>query len=210
MDRVKLSSLFWVICFFFVFSTVLQLHSHEGHHHKGESKKNEQQMTSPATSPQTEMVVRKDTYSKIIHLLGNFHPIFLHFPIALIVMTVVSELFFFWYENPLFDQASRFMIIAAAISAIPTALFGFAFGYDAHYEGILANFFWWHRFLGVFSTLLTIATAILRELHSRKQWNTMKAYYICLAIIFISVNLTGFLGGRMTFGLSHLWPPLDF
>src|SRR5262249_6508898 len=145
----------------------------------------------------------KDMYSNIIHLLGNLHPIFLHFPIALIFMTIISELFFVWNGNFLFDQAARFMIIAAAISAIPTTLSGFAFGYDAHYEGILADFFWWHRFLGVFTTLLTIVTAILKELHSRKQWNTMAAYYICLAVIFISVNLTGFLGGGMTFGPDH-------
>lgn len=194
---MKIFSLFFATCFFFVFSTAL--HSHEEHHHKEETKKNEHQITSPATLPQTEMEVGEDAYSKIIQLLGNLHPIFLHFPIALIIMTVISELLFFWCGSSLFDHASRFMIIAAAISAIPTALSGFAFGYDAHYEGILSDFFWWHRFLGVLTTLFTIAAAALKELHSRKQWHTMKAYYICLAIIFISVNLTGFLGGEMTF-----------
>jgi uncharacterized membrane protein len=206
MIKIKLFLLFLVTCFFVAFSSML--HSHEEHHRNEEGKKDEHQIISSTTSTQSEegMKVKKDTYSQIIRWLGNFHPIFLHFPIALIIMTVIAELLFFWSGNTLFDQAARFMIIAAAISAIPTALFGFAFGYDANYEGILANIYWWHRFFGVFTTLLTIVTAILRELHSRKQWDTMKAYYLCLAIIFISVNLTGFLGGEMTFGPGHLWP----
>jgi uncharacterized membrane protein len=207
MDRAKLISFFGIAYLFLTVSTML--FSHEEHHHDDKNPKIKQQVTSPATSPSKEMEIGKDSYRKIIHWLGNFHPVLLHFPIALIVMTVISELLYHWYGTPLFEHASRFMIITAAITAIPTALFGFAFGYDAHYEGILGNLFWWHRFLGVFTTLLTIVAAILRELHTSKQWNTMKTYYICLFIIFISVNLTGYLGGGLTFGPDSLWPPFD-
>lgn len=195
MYRAKLISLFGIV---FLFIATTMLFSHEEHHHEVEDTK--QQVTSPNSTSDTEMDNSKDTYTKFIHWLGQFHPVILHFPIALIVMTVISELLYYWYGAPLFEHASRFMIITAAITAIPTALFGLAFGYDAHYEGMLFNIFWWHRFLGIFTTLLTIVTAFLRELHTRKQWNTMNVYYICLFIIFISVNLTGYLGGSMTFG----------
>ncbi|MCE5294964.1 MAG: FixH family protein [Chlamydiales bacterium] len=33
------------------------------------------------------------------------------------------------------------------------------------------------------------------------------AYYLCLFLLFISVNVTAFLGGSLTFGIGHLWPP---
>lgn len=188
---------FCIIYLFLMGPTIL--FSHEDHHHESKNQIQEQQITSLTPSPHMETESSKDTHSKIVHWFGNFHLIFLHFPIALIVMTVVSELLFCWYGFPVFDQSSRFMIIAAAITTIPTALFGFALAYEAHYEGILFSFFWWHRIFGVFTTLLTIVAAILREDYSGKRW-AMKAYYICLAIVFLSVNLTGYLGGAMSFG----------
>lgn len=151
----------------------------------------------------SEKQIESENATKIIQWVGNFHPIIMHFPIALIVMTAISELLFFWYRTSLFDQASRFMIIAAAITAIPTALTGLAYGYDVQYEDIMATYFWWHRFLGIFIMLLAIITATLRELSSQKK----AAYYLCLFVLFISVNVTGFLGGSLTFGIGHLWPP---
>lgn len=56
--------------------------------------------------------------------VGGFHFIFLHFPIALIAMTAISELLLICYRRPIFDYAVRFMLIATAILAAPTALFG--------------------------------------------------------------------------------------
>jgi len=144
---------------------------------------------------------------KIINWVGNFHPLLLHFPIALITMAAVAKLLFFWYGNPLFDQASRFMVLAAAVTVIPTALTGLAYGYNAQYEGVMASYFWWHRFFGIFTAILAIITAVLRELLSQKLPYVKVAYYLCLFLLFISVNITGFIGGSLTFGVGHLWPP---
>lgn len=191
---MKISKVFCLIglmCFF-IFLQV-QCFGHEGHH--------EEEAT--VSEKQVEVV-----YSdKIIKWLGNFHPILLHFPIALITMAVVSELLFFRYRKQLFIQASRFMIVAAAVTAIPTALTGFAFSYGADYEGLQASYFWWHRFFGIFTTLLAIITAVFRELPSQKLPYFKAAYYLCLFLLFISVNVTGFFGGSLTFGIGHLWPP---
>lgn len=178
---------------FFIFIASVTLEAHEGHHAKEEIVQSEEH-TSPSNNIDTTAT------GQIIRRLGSFHPVILHFPIALIVMTVVSELLFLYYKNPLFDHASRFMIFAAAIFAIPTALLGLAYAYGAHYEGALVNYLWWHRSLGLFTALLTVLTVILRELHTRKQWNTITVYAICLAILFISVNIATYLGGEMTFG----------
>lgn len=131
--------------------------------------------------------------------IGNFHFIFLHFPIALIVMTVISECLFWKYKNPFFDHASRFMLIAAAVSTIPTVLTGFAFSYGVAYEGNIADLFWWHRFLGIFIAALSFLTVIFKELTVRK--TIRSSIYSCsLAILFIFINITGYLGGEMTFG----------
>lgn len=130
-----------------------------------------------------------------IQQVGELHPVILHFPIALITMTAIAEVLFAWFKNPLFDQAARFMLIAAAITAIPTALFGLAWSYSMQYSGMKVDFFWWHRFVGIFTMVLAIVTVYLREKH------LMKAYYWALLILFVSVNTAGFLGGVLTFGL---------
>ena len=146
-------------------------------------------------------------YEKWIKWIGNFHPIVLHFPIALIVMTVIAEILSLKSRSPIFKQAARFMIIAAAITALPTALFGLAYGYGASYEGTLIFVFWWHRFLGISTAVLAIITVVFKELHIRDKMGG-RAYAISLAFLFIFVTVTGYLGGEMTFGLFHLFPKL--
>ena len=135
--------------------------------------------------------------------IGGFHFIILHFPIALISMTVISELLFAYYLKPIFDYASRFMLITAAITAIPTALFGLIYSYTASYEGLLADFVWWHMWLGITTAIFAIIVAFFRE---RK--GTTKTYYACFFLLFLLVNITGMLGGGMTFGPYHMLPPI--
>lgn len=97
------------------------------------------------------------------------------------------------------------MIIAAAITALPTAIFGLAYGYGANYENTLYFLFWWHRFLGISTAVLAIITAVFKELHVRNKIG-VRAYTISLTFLFIFVTVTGYLGGEMTFGLFRLLP----
>ena len=144
-------------------------------------------------------------YEKWIKWLGNFHPIAIHFPIALIIMTAIAELIGIKSRSPIFKQAARFMIIAAATVAVPTALLGLAYGYDVNYEEVQSLLFWWHRFLGLSTAVLAIITACFKELHVRKKIG-VAAYAISLAFLVVLVTATGYLGGEMTFGLFHLFP----
>lgn len=139
---------------------------------------------------------------KVIHWLGYLHPAMVHFPIALVLMTVVSEILFLFTRNSLFDSASRFMIIAAAIITLPTALFGIALSYGEHYQGDYATVFFWHAVCGVITVVFVIIAAILREMRR------MTLYYLCLIILFLSVNIGGYLGGEMSWGLGHMAFPL--
>ncbi|MDN3506520.1 MAG: DUF2231 domain-containing protein [Simkaniaceae bacterium] len=120
-------------------------------------------------------------------------------------MTVIAELLRLKNNSPIFQQAARFMIIAAAITALPTAILGLAYGYGANYEDPLTLVFWWHRFLGISTAILAIITAIFKEFHVRNKMGG-RAYAISLIFLFIFVTVTGYLGGEMTFGLFHLLP----
>lgn len=134
--------------------------------------------------------------------IGRLHLLFLHFPIALIIMTVVAEWLWIWFANPVFNHAARFMIVAAAAFAIPTTLLGLAFGYSQNYEGIALDLYAWHRYFGFLTAGLAVIAAILRERHVKEYSTSLASYYICLFFLFLSVSLTGALGGSLTFGLD--------
>ncbi len=137
-----------------------------------------------------------------VDFFGDLHPIILHFPIALILMTAVAELMGLMSRSPIYRQAARFMIIFAAITAIPTALFGIAFGYQMTYKYPQTLFFWWHRFSGLTTAVWAIVTVVLEELSVRNK--IKKRYYIwSLVLLVIFVTVTGYLGGEMTFYSSE-------
>jgi uncharacterized membrane protein len=133
-------------------------------------------------------------FAAFVYWLGTFHPMFVSYPIALVTMTLVAEFLFWRTNNPLFDHASRFMILAASILSIPTVISGLAFGYNSSYADIQAEFYWWHRFFGLVTMGLVIITAYAREYKGHHA-----AYVSLLIASFASVFVTGFLGGNLTF-----------
>ncbi len=90
-----------------------------------------------------------DIFGNILQWLGDFHPPAVHFPIALIIMTFISEILYYLTKSAIYMHYSRFMIIAAALTAIPAALKGLAHGYT---ESLSEYIFWWHRFCGLSTT----------------------------------------------------------
>lgn len=192
----------WILTCLVCLLCFTHLFSHEGHQASEENQKQEMVMPSkPEPQPQAEhMGGRPLSWQQWI---GSFHFIFLHFPIALIIMTGISELLFVCFKRPLFDYASRFMIIAAAVFAIPTALLGLIYSYTSSYSGLLTDFIWWHMWAGITTAILAVFVAIVRQ-----YLGLGKLYYISLFILFLLVNLTGYLGAGMTFGPYHMYPPL--
>ena len=132
--------------------------------------------------------------------IGRLHFDVLHFPIALIIMTGVAELLFYGYRYPQFEQAAYFMIVAAAIWSVPTVLLGFFLSYGAVYGDVREMIFQWHRYLGIVTMLLAILTAYLRYDYFAKRKKSLNLYYMTLLFLFLSVSLTGALGGSLAFG----------
>jgi len=191
--------LFFLLCFI---SFSLVLFAHEGHH--------EQKQMQKETIQEKESIQEKVNQSNEggrpltwLQWLGSFHMIFLHFPIALINMVAISEFLFAIYKKPMFEISSRFMLIAAAIIAAPTAILGLIYSYSAFYPGLMETFLWWHMWFGISTAIFTIAVLFIRE-----HFGFSKLYYSCLIILFIMINITGFFGGGMTFGPYHMHPPL--
>ena len=134
---------------------------------------------------------------------GSFHLIIIHFPIALLSMTALAELLYAWYPRPIFNDASRFMLISGAILVVPTAILGLIYSWTGNYEGIFAELVQWHMWFGIATVIFAMIAAYLRE-----SQGTSKAYYLSLLILFLLVNITGMFGGDIAFGPYHMIPPI--
>lgn len=187
---------FLIIFFFSTLILWISLQAHEGHHLPSLFAEESDFFTQDAVSPHA---------ASWLGSIGRFHFLFLHFPIALIVMTVVAEWLWIWFANPLFSHAARFMILSAAIFALPTALLGFALSYEQNYTGISLDLYVWHRYFGFLTAGLAILAAILRERYNRELSASLSSYYVCLFLLFLSVSLTGAFGGGLTFGLEAIF-----
>ena len=112
MDKQLILCILCLLCFIFV-------SGHEGHKHMEENATKQESVTPSSGLP----TVKHFDGSPLTWMqwIGSFHFIFLHFPIALITMTAISELLFTWFQRPIFDYTSRFMLIAAAVFSVPTA-----------------------------------------------------------------------------------------
>jgi uncharacterized membrane protein len=183
-----------ILCLFSFFI----LESHQGHQHQEEKAGQSMYLTHDQPTVK-QFGGRPENWKQWV---GGFHFIFLHFPIALIILAAFAELCFARYRKPIFDYSSQFMLIAAAILAPPTALFGFIYSSTVIYEGLVGNFVQWHLWLGVATALFTVMVALIREFKG-----ISKLYYICLFLLFLLVNITSMLGGGITFGPYHLLPP---
>lgn len=140
---------------------------------------------------------------ELLHWIGVFHLIFLHFPIALILSAVFADFLYLCCKKQVFFDASRLMILFAAISVVPTVITGIAYSAQMHYQGIMVIYFWLHFALGIWIALFSITATILRELHINKKISTLSGYYACMVILFFSVIATGFFGGEMSFGPNY-------
>lgn len=141
----------------------------------------------------------QDTPATWLHWIGSLHLIFLHFPIALINMLVISEVLLAWLKKPIFEFSSQFLVNSAALLSAPTALLGFIFSYAASYDGLTETFLMWHMWLGIATAILAIALAFMRP-----RIGATKLYSFCLFTLFLTVNLAAFFGGEITFGLYVL------
>lgn len=176
MKWITLAFLFWICT----------LSAHEGHH--------------ILSAPGSE-VSAADTFNALVKWFGQFHPVLLHFPIALILMAGISEMFFGWTKNPMYHFTSNFLLVAGALFAIPTVLAGLAFSVGNVYQGERDLIFNLHRAMGITALILSFLTVWLRIYTNKSILANLS-----LAILILAVLTTAYLGGELTFGHLNLLP----
>lgn len=123
----------------------------------------------------------------------SFHPLIVHFPIALFIFGALLE-FAGWRKRPTLREAAWYCLLGGALStliAVPTGLLLF-YRSGFQWQGLPVI----HVTFALSATVLMISTVLWR----RKAAHETYAYFILLALAVVAVSAAGHFGAQMVYG----------
>jgi uncharacterized membrane protein len=134
--------------------------------------------------------------------LGRLHPVLVHLPIGFLLLLVALEILgrlAVWRRPdapPVINRATRTAVLSlATLAAFATMTLGWLLARSGDYHGVLVTR---HAYAGY---AVTGVTFVLLLAHLR-EWR--RTYPVLLAVVFLAVLATGYLGGLLTHGRDHL------
>ena len=200
-----------VASFFLLFSATIALaHGDEKH---GEEAKRPASTAAVASQPDHDMdpmgsaaVSDKTTQGHdaeqvesddIAGVLKSLHPATVHFPIALLMMAALTELFVMARRTSEREVAVKIMIYGGAVGAAVAALFGWIhtglwFGGDTVMQ--------LHRWNGMLIAALGLVAAWIASRNSQSRLALRLTLFPVAALLIVQ----GYMGGELAHGLNHL------
>ena len=145
--------------------------------------------------------------SGLVRWLGRFHPMIVHFPIALLLMATVAEMFLIFTGTGRFAFAVRFCLWGGALGAIVAAPLGWAnaLSVEGDYIGFTAKLLLFHRWTGVATAIIATVALIACERSFRANGESWKRRYrVALFLSAILVGVAGHLGAALIYGWEYL------
>ncbi|MEI6086899.1 MAG: FN3 associated domain-containing protein [Bacteroidota bacterium] len=133
-----------------------------------------------------------------LQVAGRMHPLFLHFPIVLLILSIIPS----WLPNEINSNALWLYIrVAAVFTATLTAIMGLLLSIEQSDKGELLL---WHKYTGISIAIISWLFFIYYE-----QFKNKKLYHRILSIgILMLIILTGHWGADLTHGENFLLEPL--
>ncbi len=141
---------------------------------------------------------------RAVRFAGKFHPLTVHFPIALLISALLAELLSATTRVRRFRDASRVFVLLGAPAAALAATLGWAAGLNARYPDELAQVLTTHRWLGTATVVLALVTLVASERYWRHEAARRHLpYLLALTLTAILVGITGHFGGTLIHGTEH-------
>ena len=131
--------------------------------------------------------------SEGLQFIGNFHPLVVHFPIALILLLPILELAARRSQWGFLRPAAGFVLTLAMLAAFVAPALGWCLARSGGYSGPLVT----QHMLGGISVAATIFICWLLRGRS-------VLYFVLLAAAVVLVSWTGYRGGQLAHGEDHL------
>ena len=134
--------------------------------------------------------------------LGRLHPLVVHFPIGLLIIGFVLELFTLNKKNQEFRSAINILLTIGAISAVLAVTLGWFLEEQDDYSG---NILTLHKWSGITTAILATCTVLLhKQVIRNNQRHLLKAYRGLLVTTVLGVSIAGHFGASLTHGPDFL------
>ena len=137
-------------------------------------------------------------------LVGRFHPVIVHFPIALVMVAAWAEGVALATHDSRWRAVAVINVRAGALFAFAAAIAGWRLAATLSLDSSLLM--QWHRWLGVAATVLTAAAAVATFRTGVGSLRGLWIYRIALASAAVAVAATGHVGGLLVWGANFLRP----
>jgi uncharacterized membrane protein len=134
-----------------------------------------------------------------LHFFGDFHPIAVHLPIAILVLVPVIELVGRTRFFPQLLHAVDFLLGVAICAAIVAVSLGWSLARSGSYSGSLVK---QHMWGGI---LVALAAWLCWLLRARSSDSRVNREYVAVLLVTVAlISFTGYRGGQVSRGQNHL------
>jgi len=132
---------------------------------------------------------------------SHFHPMLVHFPIALVTIGFLADLVSLFIKKELcFPKISFYLLIIGTLASIATVLSGVLF--TSEMSGAAGEAKETHVIMAFITLALLIITSVFRILLQFKPDKATIKWlaFVLYALAAICVSITGFFGGNLVYG----------
>jgi uncharacterized membrane protein len=138
----------------------------------------------------------------LFSFFGRLHPMLVHFPISLLLLVALFELFSISDFNSKLRPSIIFILRIGAVSAIASASFGLLL---ARNEELKGDTLFLHQWSGIITCILSILLVyLLYQITDKLQIKYIVVYRMVLFLTVIGVSIAGHNGAAMTHGENYL------
>lgn len=139
----------------------------------------------------------------VLLFLGRFHPIVVHFPIALLLLGGIMEAIAALYRPfRVLRHSTTVVFFLGSVSAAVAVVAGYLLSLEGGYDRGLVRL---HMWLGVSVLIGAIATTLLKVRSQRQRRRGVGPVYVgVLAATMGVVSVTGHIGGSLTHGSGYM------
>lgn len=150
----------------------------------------------------------------MLQFFGQFHPVVVHFPLALLLVAMVTEAVSWAARKPALHEFGGWNLQLGAAGAVVAAALGWALAEAGDVETAMRQTLFWHRWLGVAAAVWAVATVVLwhwsRNARNGREGEAgpgegrrLAIYRAMLLIGGTLVAITGHLGGVLIYGADY-------
>jgi uncharacterized membrane protein len=133
-----------------------------------------------------------------VQAFGRMHPLLLHLPIGLLLLTSILVFLRKHFESPSFDSLISFLLHVSALTAMFTALMGLFLSREGGYAG---QDLFFHKWLGILTCVIAASLIFIQT-----QTGLFKVLLIAGVVV---LTFAGHYGANLTHGENFVLAPLD-